>query len=140
MALESGTYIIASKSEDSYVGRKQNEDKSLLPKRVVVLPKGVEAPKVCGSDLFPHNEILSPNCIIVGDRSTPRGQLYLEDWRRLCCRHRRAALCRPYRRAPEGFVEDHPAETPGRGHVHVCLRLMHSAESAANHLVQHRLN
>ena len=46
MALESGTYIIASKSEDSYVGRKQNEDKSLLPKRVVVLPKGVEAPTV----------------------------------------------------------------------------------------------
>ncbi len=62
MALKSGTYIIASVSQDSYVGRKQNEDKSLLPKRVVVLPQGVEAPKVRGSELLPCNGLLDTNC------------------------------------------------------------------------------
>ncbi|KJA18990.1 hypothetical protein HYPSUDRAFT_190357 [Hypholoma sublateritium FD-334 SS-4] len=46
MTLKSGTYIISSKSEDSYVGRNSVEDKSLHPKRVVVLPQGIEAPKV----------------------------------------------------------------------------------------------
>ncbi len=69
MSLKSGTYIIASKSEESYVGRMQNEDHSLLPKRVIVLPKGVEAPKVRGTKLLPYNEILNSDGTIVGDRS-----------------------------------------------------------------------
>lgn len=46
MALKSGTYIIANKAEDSYVGRNPIEDHSLNPKAVIVLPKGVQAPKV----------------------------------------------------------------------------------------------
>ena len=46
MALKSGTYIIASTSAESYVGRNLAEELSLNPKHVVVLPKGVEAPTV----------------------------------------------------------------------------------------------
>ncbi|KAK7047233.1 hypothetical protein VNI00_006899 [Paramarasmius palmivorus] len=43
MSLESGLYII--RNIDKAVGRKQAEDRSLLPKRVVVLPPSVEDPK-----------------------------------------------------------------------------------------------
>ena len=46
MALESGIYTITSKLEDFPVGRNPREDRSLLPKRVVILPKGIEDPKV----------------------------------------------------------------------------------------------
>lgn len=45
MSLESGIYIIQSKSQGGYVGRNSTEDRSLLPKKVVILPQGVEAPK-----------------------------------------------------------------------------------------------
>jgi hypothetical protein len=46
MSLKSGIYIITSKVEDSPVGRNRVEDVSLLPKKVDILPKGIDAPKV----------------------------------------------------------------------------------------------
>jgi hypothetical protein len=49
-----GTYIIKSLSLDTYVGRHLTEDRSLLPKRVFVLEKGVEAPQVCQLDVNLH--------------------------------------------------------------------------------------
>ncbi|KAF8642476.1 hypothetical protein AX16_009477 [Volvariella volvacea WC 439] len=42
MALTSGRYLI--KNRDNYVGRALREDMSLLPKAVLLLPEGVEAP------------------------------------------------------------------------------------------------
>ena len=43
MALTSGTYFIASQSEDSFIGLSPLGDR---PERVAVLSKGVESPKV----------------------------------------------------------------------------------------------
>ncbi|KAK7027239.1 hypothetical protein VNI00_015328 [Paramarasmius palmivorus] len=45
MSLKSGLYTIRCKATDNYIGRSENEDKSLNPKRVINLPEGVEAPK-----------------------------------------------------------------------------------------------
>ncbi|KAG2010593.1 hypothetical protein CC2G_013406 [Coprinopsis cinerea AmutBmut pab1-1] len=39
MSIPSGTYEITSKENDLHVGRPLAEDRSLLPKRIVVLPK-----------------------------------------------------------------------------------------------------
>ncbi|PSR87359.1 hypothetical protein PHLCEN_2v5176 [Hermanssonia centrifuga] len=47
MSLPSGNYIITSKVPDGQslsIGRNLAEDKSLLPKKVISLPPGVEAP------------------------------------------------------------------------------------------------
>ncbi|PIL29940.1 hypothetical protein GSI_07851 [Ganoderma sinense ZZ0214-1] len=44
MALESGRYYIFSKLDDAAVGRNSVEDRTLLPKAVYKLPKGVDAP------------------------------------------------------------------------------------------------
>ncbi len=46
MALKSGTYVIVNKAENSYIGRTSVEDRTLYPKRIGILPQGVEAPKV----------------------------------------------------------------------------------------------
>jgi len=45
MSLESGIYIISNKFDNAFVGRLRYEDKSLLPKKVVTLPAGIEAPQ-----------------------------------------------------------------------------------------------
>ncbi|KAF8882226.1 hypothetical protein BD779DRAFT_1648139 [Infundibulicybe gibba] len=42
--LETGMYIINSKQDGAYVGRNFIEDHSLLPKAVISLPHGVQAP------------------------------------------------------------------------------------------------
>jgi hypothetical protein len=54
MTFGHGAYIIKSLSLDSYVGRDLTEDRSLLPKKVFVLEKGVEAPQVCQLDVYLH--------------------------------------------------------------------------------------
>ncbi|KAG8979646.1 hypothetical protein FRB94_010086 [Tulasnella sp. JGI-2019a] len=44
MSLEDGNYTITSHSSDQFVGRNMAEDRSVLPKRVVSLPLGMQAP------------------------------------------------------------------------------------------------
>lgn len=44
--LTSGIYFIKSKKTGDYVGRGPHEDMSLLPKSIILLPKGIEAPTV----------------------------------------------------------------------------------------------
>ncbi|KAF8882960.1 hypothetical protein BD779DRAFT_1626449 [Infundibulicybe gibba] len=44
--LESGLYLISSRQDEVYVGRHFVEDLSLLPKRILSLPHGVQAPRV----------------------------------------------------------------------------------------------
>ena len=46
MSLENGTYTISSKANDLYIGRHPHEDRSLLPKPVLTLLAGIQAPKV----------------------------------------------------------------------------------------------
>ncbi|KDR79612.1 hypothetical protein GALMADRAFT_63312 [Galerina marginata CBS 339.88] len=43
--MDSGLYIITSKMEEFPVGRNAAEDLSLNPKKVIILPKGIEAPR-----------------------------------------------------------------------------------------------
>jgi hypothetical protein len=45
MSLGSGIYIISNKLDNAFVGRFPIEDRSLLPKKVVTLPAGFEAPQ-----------------------------------------------------------------------------------------------
>ncbi len=63
MALESGIYIISSRASETYIGRSETEDKSLLPKRIIVLPKGVEAPR-----FLVEKSPISEGCYIIGAR------------------------------------------------------------------------
>ncbi|KDR77726.1 hypothetical protein GALMADRAFT_65624, partial [Galerina marginata CBS 339.88] len=44
-AMDTGIYIITSKVDEFPVGRNAAEDLSRDPKKVVILPKGIEAPK-----------------------------------------------------------------------------------------------
>lgn len=44
MTLEPGLYTISCRGTEAYIGRHVVEDKSLLPKRIVNLPKGVVTP------------------------------------------------------------------------------------------------
>ncbi|KAG8996129.1 hypothetical protein FRB94_008554 [Tulasnella sp. JGI-2019a] len=44
MSIESGLYIVVNKANGHNIGRYPVEDRSLLPKRVMVLPQGVQAP------------------------------------------------------------------------------------------------
>ena len=46
MALKPGKYLISSVMTNEYIGRTENEDASTRPKEIVLLPKGVLAPKV----------------------------------------------------------------------------------------------
>ncbi len=121
MALKSGTYIISSVSADSYIGRNLAEDLSLNPKRVIILPKGVEAPKVrrtpFSSDTVPLTN--SPGAP-VGYRGAARRQLHLEHPWRVRRGDRQASLCR-HCRCPESSLENHTAEAARRRHIHVCL-------------------
>ncbi|KAF3931436.1 hypothetical protein ABW19_dt0202727 [Dactylella cylindrospora] len=43
--LEPGLYIIRSKAFPNFIGRRNQEDMSLLPKKIMTLPEGVEAPR-----------------------------------------------------------------------------------------------
>jgi len=45
MVLESGVYIISCRDTQSYVGRNAVADKALLARRIINLPRGVEAPR-----------------------------------------------------------------------------------------------
>lgn len=57
MTLETGIYIISCKGTESYIGRNKIEDRSLLPKRIISLPTGVEAPR-----FFVERSSLSEGC------------------------------------------------------------------------------
>ena len=49
MTLQPGKYLIKSKSQGTYIGRHVDEDRSLLPKRVLLLPPDfAPAPEVIG--------------------------------------------------------------------------------------------
>ena len=67
----SGTYIIKSKSTDgAFVGRDVREDMSLLPKRVLLLPKDFEdVPKVFQFAL--NTLIVAETSIVSGKSSNP---------------------------------------------------------------------
>ncbi|KDR67304.1 hypothetical protein GALMADRAFT_283623 [Galerina marginata CBS 339.88] len=45
MALQNGSYTITSKAGAFPVGRNKAEDRSLNPKKVVLLPQGIESPE-----------------------------------------------------------------------------------------------
>lgn len=64
--LPSGRYIIKSVSSGKYIGRGLAEDKSLLPKRVVLRAEDVNInPPVVSSSLLPEQEICLPATIQV---------------------------------------------------------------------------
>lgn len=45
MTLESGVYIISCRGTQSYLGRSGVADKTLLARRIISLPRGIEAPR-----------------------------------------------------------------------------------------------
>ncbi|KAG9010626.1 hypothetical protein FRB93_003894 [Tulasnella sp. JGI-2019a] len=44
MSIETGMYLISSKVNNHSIGRYPVEDRTMLPKRVMVLPQGIQAP------------------------------------------------------------------------------------------------
>lgn len=65
MTLESGFYVITSKVNhgDEPIGRNLVEDRSLLPKKIFLLPRGVEDPKVRQLCISLYHHLITSNLV-----------------------------------------------------------------------------